>query len=374
MRSYDALRRCNAIWDITSSVAANQIKERTSASEKINRTKVALDFAQSDIINVAQPALRFRNINGDDIYIYPGFVLVQHRTSDFALIELNDLSVKLEITRFIEEEQIPADSLTVGATWKKVNKDGSPDRRYADNYQIPIVRYGQLWLASSAGLHEAYMFSDAAKTENFAQAFANYRGQLANLARHSEPSPPQTDDAQEEIADEAPREGLDAASLVRRRFIVLDWLVAIALLGGICVAVVLGHEKFQTTDLKKIATSWFSVVERAPSPTPAQPPLSAQPRTPNSATPARPVAGSAAIPGLPATSQPNAAQANSEFVYVLRRSVNVRSSPSVDASVVRAATQSARFRVFRRDGEWAQVGDSAPIGWIRSDLLGSTPP
>ena len=27
-----------------------------------------------------------------------------------------------------------------------------------------------------------------------------------------------------------------------------------------------------------------------------------------------------------------------------------------------------------RDGEWVQVGESAPVGWIHSTLLGSTPP
>ncbi len=60
-------------------------------------------------------------------------------------------------------------------TWKKCNKDGSPDRRFANNYQIPIAGYGEITFSSRNGLHEQYMFSSAGKAQRFAEALAEYQ-------------------------------------------------------------------------------------------------------------------------------------------------------------------------------------------------------
>jgi hypothetical protein len=47
---------------------------------------------------------------------------------------------------------VPGDAKVVGHTWLKASKDGSPDRRLTDNYQIPIVAYAFLTLKSWVGL------------------------------------------------------------------------------------------------------------------------------------------------------------------------------------------------------------------------------
>ena len=57
-----------------------------------------------------------------------------------------------------EEEPVPSDTQVVGQTCAKVKKDGSPDRRFRDNYQIPVVLYGALTFSSPSGLQEEYQF------------------------------------------------------------------------------------------------------------------------------------------------------------------------------------------------------------------------
>jgi hypothetical protein len=79
---------------------------------------------------------------------------------------------------FIEEETVPTDAELIGQTWKKANKDGSPDRRFANNYQIPIVNYGDFRLRSPSGLNEAYMISNERLARGFAEAFLNYQRAL----------------------------------------------------------------------------------------------------------------------------------------------------------------------------------------------------
>lgn len=55
-----------------------------------------------------------------------------------------NLEVNATTTNFREEEVTPQDAEHIGNTWRYVNKSGGPDRRFNDNRQIPIYRYGQL--------------------------------------------------------------------------------------------------------------------------------------------------------------------------------------------------------------------------------------
>jgi hypothetical protein len=60
------------------------------------------------------------------------------------------LAVNASTTNFREEEASPGDAELVGHTWRYVNKSGGPDRRFNDNRQIPIHRYGQLEITCDA--------------------------------------------------------------------------------------------------------------------------------------------------------------------------------------------------------------------------------
>ena len=93
------------------------------------------------------------NANGGDIFFYPAFALYFVTSESFALLEYSEVKLVFATTRFIEEEAIPPDSKVVGNTWAKANKDGSPDKRFKDNYQIPITQYGKLIITSATGMN-----------------------------------------------------------------------------------------------------------------------------------------------------------------------------------------------------------------------------
>jgi uncharacterized protein YgiM (DUF1202 family) len=61
-------------------------------------------------------------------------------------------------------------------------------------------------------------------------------------------------------------------------------------------------------------------------------------------------------------------------LYVLKPSINVRSEPSITSQVLSIAKAGKRLTVFRRRGEWVQVGEEGPIGWVHQSLLGAAPP
>jgi hypothetical protein len=181
VRAYESLRSCTIVWDVTSDRDTNRVAERTSATRVVERRPVSLDYSKSELVRFGGRALRFANANGEDILIYPGVILMQRSDGAFALLDLRDVQVDFEGVNFIEEEKVPSDSEIVRHTWAKVNKDGSPDRRFRDNYQIPVCFYGRIKLTSPTGLTEEYQFSNASAAFAFGRAFGGYQGALRAL-------------------------------------------------------------------------------------------------------------------------------------------------------------------------------------------------
>lgn len=175
LNSYKTLLTSEIIWDITSAVQQDMKAARSAASTVVTRTPVKFKFDNIDIIKSTYSAFHFENKNGGDLYIYPAFVIVTTNRKEFALIGIKDFELAFSQQRFIEEEKIPSDTKVIDKTWAKVNKNGTPDKRFVGNYEIPIVSYGKLEIKSSSGLNESYSFSSFEKSEEFAKTFTDYK-------------------------------------------------------------------------------------------------------------------------------------------------------------------------------------------------------
>lgn len=178
VRAFDILKSSAKKWDITADKATDQFAERTLATRSVNRHPVTFDFSSTDLIQFTGRAMRFENVNGDDILLYPGVAVIPRADGAFALIDLRELQISSEYRRFHEEEGVPSDSSIDGYTWAKTNKNGSPDRRFKDNYQIPICIYGNITFHSQTGVTEEYMVSNADAAQAFAEAAKRYQTSL----------------------------------------------------------------------------------------------------------------------------------------------------------------------------------------------------
>ncbi|WP_245688999.1 hypothetical protein [Paracoccus chinensis] len=179
VRAFEVLRRSACKWDVTADRATNQPRERTNAHRAVDRKPVSFDFSTSDIIRFSGRAMRFENANGDDILIYPGVAVIPRADGVFALIDLRELKVEARPMQFQEEDNLPGDAMVVGHTWAKTNKNGTPDRRFKDNYQIPLCLYGEITFRSKTGITEEYHVSNAEAAVSFAQALQAYQQALS---------------------------------------------------------------------------------------------------------------------------------------------------------------------------------------------------
>jgi hypothetical protein len=180
---FAALSECAAIWDIRTRQATDKFHERTTANTRLSRERVRFELGQCDLIDWEQKVPHLKNAKSGELYLFPGFILYRAAREAFSLIEYHDVAGNVTDVSFQEEEGVPADSQVVGKTWAKANKDGSRDRRFADNYEIPIARYGAIKLKSENGLWEEFQFSNVQKLLNFATALNTFTASFAAIAK-----------------------------------------------------------------------------------------------------------------------------------------------------------------------------------------------
>jgi hypothetical protein len=172
--AFDALCRSAAIWDITASRAKRAGEERSTATEIVERKRVKLARGEVDVLESRHSALQWQNANGGDIFLLPGFILIFRNETDFALIDFSEIELHVSMVKFTESEQVPADALLIGRTWALANRDGTRDRRYANNRELPVLAYAQFLWQSQSGLNEAFQFSNWDTASAFGLAFLEF--------------------------------------------------------------------------------------------------------------------------------------------------------------------------------------------------------
>lgn len=112
---------------------------------------------------------------GDDRLLFlPDWILL-HRSERYTHLSYESLKVACSTIRHQEEEAVPEDAEAVGRTWRYKKEDGRPDRRYANNPEIPILLYGLLKIESSSGLKMSLMASNRDAASRFARVFDKTR-------------------------------------------------------------------------------------------------------------------------------------------------------------------------------------------------------
>ena len=174
------------IWDITNSRFEDNRVTRSAASTIVNRKEVRFQIKGIEDIKSQSEVLCFTNANGVDMYFYPNFIVMYNTQEKFALIGIDELQLSYTPVRFVERDSLSRDTTVVEKTWAKVNRNGTPDRRFKGNYQIPVVLYGQIKLKTNTGVNEEYQFSNDKFTNQFASSFLEFQKLVKGLKKISE--------------------------------------------------------------------------------------------------------------------------------------------------------------------------------------------
>lgn len=75
-------------------------------------------------------------------------------------VDYTEAKIDITAVGFLETGTIPTDSQMVKQVWAYANNDGSPDKRYANNRQYPVMQYGKVCISSPSGLNIQFMCSN----------------------------------------------------------------------------------------------------------------------------------------------------------------------------------------------------------------------
>jgi Protein of unknown function (DUF4236) len=107
------------------------------------------------------------------LYFFPDRLLVR-QSKRYGAVDYTALTARRGETDYREEGMVPSDATVIGSTWRYVNKSGGPDKRFADNRQIPIALYGIVELAAANGLQLRLHVSNKAAGDECANGIAQF--------------------------------------------------------------------------------------------------------------------------------------------------------------------------------------------------------
>jgi hypothetical protein len=156
--AFEKVRNCRAVWHVDASGQTNDWKRNAGAGSISKRSYAWLSLTRPPRVqcNLAVPALQKAGLS---FYFFPDRLLI-YDSSGVGAVSYGQLQADYEETRFVEDGPVPVDARSVGTTWQYVNKNGGPDRRFANNRQFPILLYGGLVLRSQSGVNERFQFSN----------------------------------------------------------------------------------------------------------------------------------------------------------------------------------------------------------------------
>jgi hypothetical protein len=146
-RAFLTLRRCCRVWiyRVRYSEDGRSWKYNAGSLFSVARLPVALFNRPIPNVetNVTVPGITY---GSKALYFLPDKLLVMEGNRVQG-IGYEDLLVATDHLEYVEPEgNVFADSQVIDHRWKRINRDGSPDRRFKENSQLPVVRCGILRL------------------------------------------------------------------------------------------------------------------------------------------------------------------------------------------------------------------------------------
>lgn len=167
INAWTGLARSQALWQITQTGNVQNTKINAGASSLVNRKQAKIvnkvPFYIESNTNMLQLEIKDMTLifMPDKILIINGLKL--------GVLSYEDIQIDTGTINFVELGVVPGDAKIVGYTWSKVNKDGSPDKRYKGNRELPVCEYGTIKIGSKSGLNIQMHCSDVSNTKKFGE-------------------------------------------------------------------------------------------------------------------------------------------------------------------------------------------------------------
>src|ERR1039458_5731298 len=136
------LAKSHRVWLVVGKESTWDMKRNAGASSLLSRSPVSVRLGEAPWVNTNLQIWSI-DLGTLKLFFFPDRLLVWD-SRKYGAVSYDSLAVTFAPVRFIETEAVPGDAEVVNYTWQYLNMDGSPDRRFTNNRQLPIALYGSL--------------------------------------------------------------------------------------------------------------------------------------------------------------------------------------------------------------------------------------
>ena len=186
---FSIIKTSNRLWIIETSQDVWDTKTNAGASRNITRTGLSLKKIKANRRTGAglfcnTPCFQLKSKECTLLFL-PCEVVIK-KGMRTVVCSYEDLNIRTGTTIFIETSSVPRDATVLRYTWQYVNKNGTADKRYSNNRQIPECQYGRISLCAGDKINIEIHVSNANITKNIGAAFQYYANYLEELSFHNQ--------------------------------------------------------------------------------------------------------------------------------------------------------------------------------------------
>lgn len=170
--AFKCLASSSKLWSITNYQNVAYSRVNAGCYTNIGRKSICFNCKKlPGCIRTNNNEMFYQLKIGQTKYLFLPDKIIMLRFLNAAVLSYCDISISLEKVNFVEKESPPIDALLLYHTWLYVNNDGSPDRRFNNNIQLPVYRYIKILIKSYNGLNLQLMSSNETKAEEFKRLY-----------------------------------------------------------------------------------------------------------------------------------------------------------------------------------------------------------
>lgn len=170
--AFKALSYTKKVWSINNYEDVAYSRVNAGCKTNINRKLVTLKLMKLPMcLRTNDKTMFYRLSIGFNKYIFLPDKIVVLGLCRAAAISYCDISISIINTPFVETGVAPTDAILLYNTWQYVNNNGTPDRRFKNNRQMPVYQYSKVIITSPNGLNLHLIASNYQKAEEFKKLY-----------------------------------------------------------------------------------------------------------------------------------------------------------------------------------------------------------
>ena len=154
-----------SIWQVNTIQANASRKTNAGASQSVGRKIVKFQKKKPFFLKTDATCYHIKLLR-DNVFILPDRLIIKGKKG-WGAVDYSELHMGVGNVVFIESGAVPKDAQIVGHTWQYVNKNGTADKRFKNNRQLPKCNYGSIEFKSDTGLDIILYISNIGNAQQF---------------------------------------------------------------------------------------------------------------------------------------------------------------------------------------------------------------